>query len=347
MNMGMQNKILGTVIATAAVLLVVGVWRFWPRTAVMTAGDDAPPRSLSIPLARLPESAAPASQPVELAAQTPTQDDRHAAQPLAPKPAPPPASAPAAPPRDARIDAALALEKQGNLIEARHELNRLLTDADAAHHAAIRAELQRLADETVFSPRRVVNDPLSEMYTVRAGDVLVNIAKPFEVPAESIMLVNQIKDPTKLRVGQRLKAPRGPFHAKIHSAEHRMDLYLRDVYVRSYPVGLGQNGTPTGVWLVDEKLRNALYYPPESDAVKKVMYPNDPDYPLGVGGLWIALEGIEGAAVGQKSFGIHGTNEPQSIGKNESLGCVRMIDSDVAVVFKLLEPRRSKVTVLP
>ncbi len=345
MNMGMQKSILGTAIATGTVLLVVGVWRFWPRTPVITAGEDTPPRSLSIPMARLPESAAPASQPVEPAPHAPAEDLSEAAQ--SPATTLPPASAPAAPPRDARIDAALALEKQGNLIEARHELNRLLTDADSPQHAAIRAELQRLADETVFSPRRVVNDPLSEMYTVRAGDVLVNIAKPFEVPAESIMLVNQIKDPTKLRVGQRLKAPRGPFHAKIHSAEHRMDLYLRDVYVRSYPVGLGQNGTPTGVWLVNEKLRNALYYPPESDAVKKVMYPNDPDYPLGVGGLWIALEGVEGAAVGQKSFGIHGTNEPQSIGKNESLGCVRMIDSDVAVVFKLLEPRRSKVTVLP
>ncbi|NBQ16677.1 MAG: L,D-transpeptidase, partial [Proteobacteria bacterium] len=35
-------------------------------------------------------------------------------------------------------------------------------------------------------------------------------------------------------------------------------------------------------------------------------------------------------------YGIHGTTEPQSIGKQMSMGCVRLGDADVEAVYELI-----------
>ena len=44
-------------------------------------------------------------------------------------------------------------------------------------------------------------------------------------------------------------------------------------------------------------------------------------------------------------MGIHGTIDPNSIGKQESLGCIRMRNEDVAIVFEMLVDSKSTVTV--
>ena len=56
---------------------------------------------------------------------------------------------------------------------------------------------------------------------------------------------------------------------------------------------------------------------------------------------------MEGEAVGHSGYGIHGTIEPESIGKAVSLGCIRMHNEDVAFVYKLMMPGKSTVTILP
>jgi len=68
---------------------------------------------------------------------------------------------------------------------------------------------------------------------------------------------------------------------------------------------------------------------------------DDMKNPLGV--HWIAIEGIEGNAVGATSFGIHGTIEPQTIGKQASMGCIRLLNEDVAQVFEMLYEVKSTV----
>ncbi|MNN90056.1 putative L,D-transpeptidase YkuD [compost metagenome] len=44
------------------------------------------------------------------------------------------------------------------------------------------------------------------------------------------------------------------------------------------------------------------------------------------------------------NYAIHGTNDPDSVGKDESLGCIRMLKADVEELFDLL-PRGTKVTI--
>lgn len=245
------------------------------------------------------------------------------------------------------IEEARGLLEAGKLLEARRQLNSLLAgDLADAEGSEVRALLTRIADDTVFGRRSVPNDPLVDSYTIQPGDVLVNIARNFDVPYEILMVANGIADATKIRQDQKLKVPRGPFHAKISKSRFRMDVYLQDVFVRSFRVGLGtDNGTPTGLWRVKNRLENPTYYPPASATDKRILPPDHPENPLGR--RWIGLEGVEGEAVGHEGFGIHGTIEPDSIGKAVSLGCIRMHNEDVAFLYMLLLPGRSTVTILP
>ncbi|MGE3181530.1 MAG: L,D-transpeptidase, partial [Phycisphaerae bacterium] len=78
---------------------------------------------------------------------------------------------------------------------------------------------------------------------------------------------------------------------------------------------------------------------------RRVIPGGDPDNPLGR--RWLGLKGISGDALDQEGFGIHGTIDPSSIGQAKSLGCVRMHNDEVALVYDLLMPGKSKVTILP
>jgi len=75
------------------------------------------------------------------------------------------------------------------------------------------------------------------------------------------------------------------------------------------------------------------------------MEADDPKNPLGE--FWIGLVGTEGAALDKHGYGIHGTIDPDSIGKQASLGCIRLKNEDVAVVYEMLVEGKSFVVVKP
>lgn len=222
-------------------------------------------------------------------------------------------------------------------------LARTSSDADARQ---LRQELSKLAQETIFDKKIFKDDRYAPEYRIASGDYLEKIGRQFDVPYEILMRVNKISSPKRIRAGQRIKALQGPFHAKIYKSRFRLDLYLQDLYVGSYQVGLGtDSGTPTGDWIVEERLSDPTYFPPESAENRRVIPGGDPDNPLGR--RWLGLKGISGDALDQEGFGIHGTIDPSSIGQAKSLGCVRMHNDEVALVYDLLMPGKSKVTILP
>lgn len=246
-----------------------------------------------------------------------------------------------------RINASLQRYHGGDVLGARRELNRMLQiSRDDAEQAELRRHLATIADATIFSRSGPANDPLIEQYTLQSGDYLSRIAPKFKVPHEVIMMVNGIQDAARIRAGQRLRIPHGPFHARVDLSAFRLDVYLQDTFVRSFPVGLGKEpGTPTGEWKVKDRLTNPTYYPSASSDIKRIIPGDDPENPLGE--RWIGMEGVAGNAVGHEGYGIHGTIEPESIGRSVSLGCIRMHNDDVAFVYKLLSPNGSKVTTTP
>jgi len=205
----------------------------------------------------------------------------------------------------------------------------------------LQTELTRLGNATVFSPRMFENDPHVTRYVVKSGDTLGKIATAHLVSAELLAETNGIRDQHLIRVGQVMKVVRGPFRAVVDRKTYSLDVHLGNTFVRHYKVGLGVDGsTPAGEWRVSTKLKNPTYYPPRGG---KIMASDDPENPLGE--RWIGLEGISGEALGQLRYGIHGTIDPDSIGRNASLGCIRMYNEDVEALYTFLVEKHSTVTV--
>ena len=242
------------------------------------------------------------------------------------------------------VQAAKSALARGELIEARRLLSAALTSVlSPSDEAYVYGELVRIADALLFSRVTNAQDPLVDVHEAAPGDSLYAIARQYKITEGLLASINAMDDPNRLRVGQRLKVLRGPFCAEISKTHHRMNVYLGDALVRTYRVGLGTNGgTPTGAWAVNSKLTN----PDWTDPITHQHYlADDPDNPIGE--RWIGLEGLAGEAVGKVGFGIHGTIDPDSIGENMSMGCIRMFAEDVAEVYDLLVDRGSRVVVHP
>ncbi len=82
-------------------------------------------------------------------------------------------------------------------------------------------------------------------------------------------------------------------------------------------VGRGTSPSPTGTFTIVQRVENPTYYH------EGTVIPPGPDNPVGT--RWMGLS--------QKGYGIHGTNEPHSIGKAASHGCIRMGQKDIEELF--------------
>ena len=88
----------------------------------------------------------------------------------------------------------------------------------------------------------------------------------------------------------------------VSTSKHQLRLMDDNKLIKTYPIAVGKmlTPTPTGTYTIINK------------------QPNPPP-PFGV--LWMGLS--------RPHYGIHGTNNPASIGENRSHGCVRMFNHDV------------------
>ena len=241
---------------------------------------------------------------------------------------------------------ALRQSQPGRVIEARNNLNDALKlPMGPQQRQAVKDEMGKMAEDWLFGPAAFAGDTLSETYMVKRGDLLQVIGRRQKVPYEILMQVNNIARPESLQAGRAIKIVKGPFHARVYRSTYTLDLYLQDMYVRSFKVGLGKPGfeTPIGVWRVQEN--GKLIQPPWTDPDTGRLYKSgDPDYPLG--SRWIALDGLEGQAKNRTGFAIHGTKAPEQIGTGGSRGCIRMYNGDAVLIFNLLMPVYSRVEVV-
>ncbi|MDF2671477.1 MAG: ErfK/YbiS/YcfS/YnhG family protein [Paenibacillus sp.] len=103
----------------------------------------------------------------------------------------------------------------------------------------------------------------------------------------------------------------------VDLSDRQLHLLDGNQVVRSFPVGIGRmvTPTPTGEYTIVNKAVN-------------------PGGPFGV--LWMGLS--------RPHYGIHGTNDPSSIGKIVSHGCIRMHNQDVLELSRLV-PIGTRVTI--
>ena len=231
----------------------------------------------------------------------------------------------------------------GNWIAARAQLSQaLLIGLPPDKEAQACSQLAQMADDMIFGRKRDHRDPLVASHVIQPGDTLGKIAKKYHVTDNFLAAINGIKDKNRIRAGQNLKVVHGPFHVKIFKDRLVMQVFLQETFVRQYTVGLClDHSTPTGEWSVTDKLVNPPYYSPRGEGI---IAADDPDNPLGE--RWIGLRGISGEAAGQQRYGIHGTHDPSTIGKNESLGCIRMHNEDVEALYDMLVFQHSRVMIV-
>ena len=94
--------------------------------------------------------------------------------------------------------------------------------------------------------------------------------------------------------------------------------------VKIYRVAVGAESSPSpdGEFKIVNRVDKPTYYH------KGKVIPAGPSNPLGT--RWIGLS--------QPPYGLHGTNEPWSIGKPASHGCIRMAHKDLEELFTLVRP---------
>jgi L,D-transpeptidase ErfK/SrfK len=92
--------------------------------------------------------------------------------------------------------------------------------------------------------------------------------------------------------------------------------------VRIFPTAVGapKSPSPTGCYTIVERVPDPTWYGPG-----KIVPPGKSNP---VGTRWIGIS--------KKGYGIHGTNNPGSIGRNVSHGCIRMRNRDVEQLFTMV-----------
>lgn len=191
-----------------------------------------------------------------------------------------------------------------------------------------------------FTPVYNANDPMFFQYTVQSGDSLEKIVRRHKIGCDwrLVQRINNIKKPEAIRVGQRLKLPKGPFSAVVSKRDYRVDICVgagnERVVLTSLPCGLGSaNGTPTGNFKV--RVGSKLLNPEWTHPVTGEHFAgDDPKNPIGE--HWLGLEGTDTTNAQLAGYGIHGTIDIDSIGQDRSLGCVRLLAEDVAIVWECL-----------
>lgn len=227
-------------------------------------------------------------------------------------------------------------------IRARAELTKLLDSntLSAAERAAAYQGINTLAEQLFFSARIMPGDPVSQSYVVKKGDSLARIAKRenLNVDWRFIQRINAMSSERALHPDQRLKLAYGPFHAEVVKADFRFNLYAGEgaarVMVASFPCGLGENdGTPVGAFKMKPGSKNI---DPEwrNPRTGEYFAASDPLNPIGE--RWIGIAGATPETARFTGFGIHGTVDPSSIGRNASMGCVRLGDAEVQVAYELI-----------
>ncbi len=178
-----------------------------------------------------------------------------------------------------------------------------------------------------------------KLKTIKAGDQLrVPNVEPFELASVkdikpgsevSSQAANEVEEQPDAQGGNpdQNRNPSATVVIKIDTKTNTLEVRGGEKLIAAYPVTVGsaQTASPIGEW----KVRGITKMPTfryDKEMLKHgqrsgnfYLLPPGPRNPVGV--MWIALN--------KKGIGIHGTNEPGSIGHAASHGCIRLANWDV------------------
>jgi lipoprotein-anchoring transpeptidase ErfK/SrfK len=139
--------------------------------------------------------------------------------------------------------------------------------------------------------------------------------------------------PDSVDVGRTSKAallPLATTRVEVDVNAKQLHVYDGDKRVGTYRVAVGSKEWPTqtGEWSITQVIWNPEWIPPKDESwaeAKDPKKPGAPDNPLGRAQL-----------IYDPPRTIHGTNEPQSIGKAVSHGSIRLANADVVKIGRRL-----------
>lgn len=175
-----------------------------------------------------------------------------------------------------------------------------------------------------------------------AADSIENIARSYDVAYDEVLQANPNVNPKVLHKGDILTIPSQRLFiadsgAKMVVNLQELRLYLRGDLDESYPVAIGREDwdTPQGLFsIIGKKYLPSWYVPKdileefaEQDIILPEVIEPGPDNPLGKYLIRLSMP----------SYLIHGTNDPDSIGKKTTSGCVSLYPEDIEQLYKKVE----------
>lgn len=224
-------------------------------------------------------------------------------------------------------DADVALDG-GNLEEAKALYRKAMETTKDVN------KLKRIQDKTAEINMRILFSPIidecSTKYIVKPNDALAKIARKFNTTVNFIKRANSLTSDV-IKPGQELKVHTCKFSLVVDKSQNLLFLERKGEIIRTYIVATGRdNGTPIGNFKIVNKLTNPTWY-----RTGAVIPPDSPDNILG--SRWMGFD--------LKGYGIHGTTEPEALGKQLTLGCVRMKNEDIENLFDII-PMGTEVTII-
>lgn len=235
--------------------------------------------------------------------------------------------APAKPAWALRWEKARSLAGQGSYREAEKLYGALLElPGLGPEKSLVRKEYEALRMKILFSP---LETPDSFLYTIAPGDTLHELAQQHGTTVELLQKANGISG-DRIYSGKKLKVTRSKFSVVVEKQRNRLILLADGRPFKRYRVATGEKGsTPAGTFKILNKLENPTWF-----HAGEAVSPEDPKNILG--SRWMGFDA--------PGYGIHGTTLPETIGRQASKGCIRMLDSDVEEIYSLL-PVGTTVTV--
>lgn len=229
---------------------------------------------------------------------------------------------------DGLLKLAEVYETQQQLVEARGMYRMLLERfPDSPLVARTQQRLGSVNIALLFSP--IVTE-LDAVHEVRPGDTLGKIASASNTTVAFLKRANGLKSDI-IRPQQKLKVPRGRFSIVVDKSQNQLLLTENDQFIKAYLVATGNdNSTPAGTFKIVTKIPNPVWYKQGA-----VVPPESPENILGT--RWLGID--------KQGYGIHGSVDPDAIGKQVTAGCVRMTNADVEELFDIV-PVGTEVTIV-
>jgi lipoprotein-anchoring transpeptidase ErfK/SrfK len=219
-------------------------------------------------------------------------------------------------------------ESKGELLSAKGLYQRLISEfANSAEVMNWQKKIESINIKLLFSPNVT---PKSTLYEIKPADTLTKIAKEFNTTTDLIMKSNNLSS-DRILPGRKIKVLTVPFSILIDKSQNLLILKSEEEIVKTYIVSTGENNsTPVGSFKITTKLINPTWF-----KAGAVVPPGSPENILGSRWLGFNLPG----------YGIHGTTEPSTIGKQVTQGCVRMLNSEIEELYTLV-PIGTEVTIV-